>query len=134
MQKKFFEKLKEQNKKSNDTKTENKEEEYEIHEILLPGLSKGYGSQKEALKHILKTPNNSKQQGVQRVIFHVKNVNSLKLTSKDYFVYRLKGDVLCHKILKVDEKTQQIILKPVLKSDEKEPEEYTDSDEDWYKE
>ena len=87
----------------------NKEEEYEIHEILLPGLSKGYGSQKEALKHLLKTPNNSKQQGVQRVIFHVKNVNSLKLTSKDYFVYRLKGDVLCHKILKVDEKTQQII-------------------------
>ena len=61
MQKKFFEKLKEQNKKSNDTKTENKEEEYEIHEILLPGLSKGYGSQKEALKHLLKTPRMSKE-------------------------------------------------------------------------
>jgi hypothetical protein len=106
LQKKKLEKLKEQNKKSNDPNAGKIVEEYEIHEILLPGLSKGYGTQNEALKHLLKTPNHSKQQGVQRVIFRVKNVNSFKLTSKDYFVYRLKADVLCHTILKVDEKTE----------------------------
>lgn len=106
MQKKKLETLKEQNKKTDDLKTDKKEEEYEIHEILLPGLSKGYGTQKEALKQLLKTANNSKQQGVQRVLFQVKNINSFKLTSKDYFVYRLKAGVLCHKILKVDQKTE----------------------------
>ena len=59
MQKKKLEKLKEQNKKSDDLKAVKIVEEYEIHEILLPGLSKGYGSQKEALKHLLKAPNHS---------------------------------------------------------------------------
>lgn len=109
MQKKKLDSLKESNKKSDDSKTDKKEEEYEIHEILLPGLSKGCGTREEALRRLLKVPNNSKQQGVQRVIFRVKNVNSFKLTSKDYFVYRLKADVLCHTILKVDEKTGEII-------------------------